>query len=234
MGCESPAVSRCGEQNQPLLWTGSRRGVIFLIRRFLWSVPPQNFIPSGTASMGTSPPSPFPSRADLLKDGGLNPIPVPLGWKLINTAGQEEEIPAIPEHPFHRILARGALLAMEGGHSDQRRVMMLRQYPLPGPLTPVLLDQYVTIVMGHLANSGFGPRLLTRRVTTCALSDEPCVKVVVDRTAPTDALSEFRYLVRDQTRQGWELVYLVHRENLGAWAPILAEIDGPTTTQPQT
>jgi hypothetical protein len=36
---------------------------------------------------------------------------------------------------------------------------------------------------------------------------------------------ELRYLVRDQTGQGWELVYLLRRDNLDAWGPLLGEID---------
>jgi hypothetical protein len=176
----------------------------------------------------------LPSRADLLKDGGLFPIPVPLGWKLINAAGDEEEIPAVAGDPFHRILARGALLATEDGRTDQTELVALSQFPLPGPAVPALLDLYVKKLMGHLIDSGFAPRLITRCITNCTLNDEPCVKVVVDRAAPTDGRLEVRYLVRDRTRQGWELAYLFRRENLGAWAPLLAEIDGPDTSQHPT
>ena len=177
--------------------------------------------------MNAPPPSPLPSRADLLKDGGLYPIPVPLGWKVIDETGQEVDIPAVPGHPFHRILARGALLVTEGDRADQPEVMMLRPYPLPpGPITLGVLDRYVSIVTADLAKRGVALRLTARQITTCTLSNEPCAKVVVDRTAPTDTRAEIHYLVRDKTRQSWELVYLVCRENLSAWTPLLAEIDG--------
>jgi hypothetical protein len=40
---------------------------------------------------------PTPSRAELLEDGGLYPVVVPLGWKLIGQAGEDLAIPAVPE-----------------------------------------------------------------------------------------------------------------------------------------
>src|SRR4051812_16931568 len=93
----------------------------------------------GTTMQASATGSP-PSRTDLLKTGGLYPVSVPLGWKLIDEAGQDVAIPAVPGDPFHRILARGALLATEIRSGPQPEVMTLRQYALPAPLTPTILD----------------------------------------------------------------------------------------------
>jgi hypothetical protein len=49
----------------------------------------------------------------------------------------------------------------------------------------------------------------------------------VERTDSGDSRTEFHYLVSDLANLNWELVYLLRRDNLGAWAPLLAEIDGP-------
>ncbi|HWE96378.1 MAG TPA: hypothetical protein VG269_20615 [Tepidisphaeraceae bacterium] len=164
----------------------------------------------------------------MLKDGGVYPVPVPLGWKLIDQGGQEIEIQTVPGHPFHRILARGALLAVEGAGKDQPECIMFNQYSLPpGPLTTPILDRYVSIIMDRSAASGCAPKLTSARVTTCALSEEPCLKVVTNRTSPSDTRSEIRYLLRDNTRQGWELVYLIRRQDFASWEPLLAEIEGP-------
>lgn len=73
-----------------------------------------------------SPSSPLPSRADLLRDGGLYPIPVPLSWKLIGADGEDVPIPLVEGSAFHRILARGALLATETRAGEPPETMLRR------------------------------------------------------------------------------------------------------------
>lgn len=46
---------------------------------------------------------PLPSIAEVLKDGGLYPIPIPLGWKMIEGDGQAIDFPEIPGAPFHAV-----------------------------------------------------------------------------------------------------------------------------------
>lgn len=88
----------------------------------------------------------LPSRAELLDAGGIYPVVVPLGWKLIDSDGNDEAIPELPGSPFHRILATGTLFATESERSDQSELMIVRHYSLPGLLTPAILDQYVGIL----------------------------------------------------------------------------------------
>jgi hypothetical protein len=175
--------------------------------------------------MPSSRASDLPSRDDLLRSGGLFPIPLPLGWKLIDEAGKEVPLPAVPGDPFHRILARGALLATEAEPGRLSEAMTLRRYALPGAVSPAMVDQYVRFVLDHLAKQGVAPRLVSQQVADCALSDEPCGKIVFDRASPTDTRSEVHYLVRDRGQQAWQLVYLLRRENVSAWAPLFAELD---------
>lgn len=166
-----------------------------------------------------------PSRSDLLRQGGLYPIPIPHTWKLIGSQGEDIAIPPVAGHPFHRILARGALLAMEKEPTGPAEAMTLRQIALPSELSATLLQSYVLQVVESLAQQGLAPRVLDQRVAICRLSATPAAKVVLERNHPRDDRLELRYLVRDQTGQGWELVYLLRRGNLDAWGPLLSEID---------
>src|SRR5262245_9764531 len=62
---------------------------------------------------------PLPSRADMLKDGGLYPIPIPLGWKMIDEDARAIDIPEVPGDPFHRVLGKGSLMATEAEHTAE-------------------------------------------------------------------------------------------------------------------
>jgi hypothetical protein len=168
-----------------------------------------------------------PSRADLLKEGGLYPVVVPLGWKLIGPAGEDVAIPPVPGHPFHRILARGALLATEAARTDQPELMTARRYALPGPVTPEILDRYAAVIVETLAKQGLEPRVDEKRIGICALSAEPCGRVVVSRLAQRDGRMQIHFLVRDQKGEPWELTYLIRRADVERWRPLLAEIEGP-------
>jgi hypothetical protein len=173
---------------------------------------------------------PTPSRADLLKNGGIYPVIVPLGWKLVGPAGEDIAIQAVPGHPVHRILAQGALLATEESHDAQREMMTVRPYPLPGPVTPDILDRYTKLVLESLTKKGLKPRLEGRHFGICALSHEPCGKVVMSRMSPQDDRMEIHFVLRDQKREGWELTYLIRRAEVERWRLLLAEIDGPILT----
>jgi len=167
-----------------------------------------------------------PSRAELLEHGGVYPVVVPLGWKLIGSAGEDVPIPPVPGAPFHRILAQGALLATEEARTEQAEMMMVRHFPLPAPITN-MLDRYADAVMGTLAKQGLNPRLDEKRIGTCTLSDEPCAKVVVSRLAPRDGRLEIHFLVRDKKDVTWELTYLLRQAEIDRWRPLLAEVEGP-------
>lgn len=172
------------------------------------------------------------SRADLLKDGGIYPVVVPLGWKIVGPSGEHEDIPAIPGHPFHRILGRGALLAVEAVRSDQPELMVLRQYGLRVPVTSAMLGRYADSVLHALSLKTLRPRVDEQRIGICALSSQPAGKVVVSRLAPGDGRMDIRYLVRDLKGQPWELTYLVRQSDIDRWRPLLEEIEGPTFTSP--
>ena len=61
-----------------------------------------------------------PSRAEILASRGLYPVAVPFGWHLIGEDGEPAAIPRVDDGAFHKLLAQGALLAMEGGDSATR------------------------------------------------------------------------------------------------------------------
>lgn len=174
----------------------------------------------------------MPSRADLLANGGLYPVPVPLGWKLIGALGEDVAIPVVAGDPCHRILARGALLATEQNPGQPPEVMTLRQYKLPGPPSADILSQYAALVLGTLTKQGAAPRVVSQQVSRCALSERPCAKLVVQRTSSSDSRTEIHYLVSDLANLNWELVYLLRGDNLRVWAPLLAEIDGSQPAAP--
>ncbi len=167
-----------------------------------------------------------PSRADLLTAGGIYPVVVPLGWKLIGKEGADVGIPAVPGDPFHRITAKGALLATEAVRSDQPEVMTVRPFGSSDLFTSQGLDRYVEAVMVTLGERGLEPRLDEKRIGTCALGTGPCVKVVVSRMSPTESRMEIHYLTQDQRDQSWEIVYLVRRAEIERWRLLLAEIEG--------
>ena len=174
----------------------------------------------------------MPSRAGLLRDGGLYPIPVPLGWKLIGARGEDVAIPLVAGDPFHRILARGSLLATEQNPGQPPEVMTLRQYALPGPPSVAILSQYAALVLGTLTKQGTAPRVVGQQISNCALSNQACAKLVLERTNSGDRRTEIHYLVSDLANVNWELVYLLRRDNLGSWVPLFAEIDGPPSAHP--
>ena len=168
----------------------------------------------------------LPSREELLRDGGLYPIPAPLEWKLIGAEGEDVAIPHVEGSPFHRILARGALLAAETEPQQPPELMTLRKLTLPSPLPSALLEQYSAQLRAHLSKNGIESRLIFQELAPCALTVERCAKLVLERRSASDDRTELRYLLCDRTGQGWELAYLLRRDNLAAWSPLLAEIDG--------
>jgi hypothetical protein len=168
-----------------------------------------------------------PSRADLLKQGGIYPVVVPLGWKLVGPAGEDIAIPPVPGQPFHRLLAKGALMAVEPALTEQPEVMTVRPYALPGSITPELLDRYTDLVVQALVKQGLRPRVAERRIGIGALSNEPCGRIVIDRGVPADGRTEIHFLVRDQKGDSWELTYLIRQTDVDRWRSLLAEIEGP-------
>lgn len=187
---------------------------------------------SGAAPETKTPiPMPAPthspsSRTGLRKIAGLYPIPLPNGWKLIDTEGEDFAIPDTPDEPFHKILARGALLATELQPGEPPEVMTLRQYAFSGAPADNLRT-YATLILNGLRGQQLGARVLRQESLACALTPGPCAKLVVQRISPADDRIEIRYLLRDHAGLSWELVYLLRHDNLSAWAPLLAEIEGP-------
>lgn len=171
------------------------------------------------------PSEPLPLHADLLEKGGLFPIPVPRGWKLIGADGQDEAIPNVPTDPFHKLLARGALLATESHAGNPPEAMTLRRYAFPGAPS-ASLQTYATLVLNALRDQGLGARVLRQESLACALTPGPCAKLVVERISDHDSRVEIHYLLRDRAELGWELVYLLRRDNLAAWQPLFGEIEG--------
>lgn len=168
-----------------------------------------------------------PSRADLLKEGGIYPVVVPLGWNLVGPAGEDEAIPHIPGHPVHRILAKGALMAVEPEPASQPEMMMVvRRYTLSGPITSDILDRYADSVFRALQKQGLEPHLNEKRVGICALSPKQSGRVVLRRDAAGDGRMEIRFLVRDQKGDAWELTYLIRQVDADRWRSLLAEVDG--------
>jgi hypothetical protein len=152
---------------------------------------------------------------------------VPLGWKLIGPQLQDEVIPRVPGDPFHRILARGELLATEQDPGHPPEAMMFRRYPLPGPPSAGILGQYVAGVFDTLTKQGVAARAVTQVILRCALSQHPCAKLVVEKQIKSgERMIEIHYLVSDSAGLSWLLVYLLRPDNLASWAPLLAEIEG--------
>ena len=169
---------------------------------------------------------PLPSRAELLSTGGLYPIPIPFGWKLVGPDGQDEEIPVASGTTFHRLLAKGALLAREvdslTGHPE---VMMLRHFALQGCVTSAVLEDYAKRTTAALVGQHLESRIGASTLVASPLSAERCGKLVVHRMAPGDSRSEVHYLVTDVVGQGWQLVYLVRTADLERWTPLFAELE---------
>jgi hypothetical protein len=174
-----------------------------------------------------SPPNAeTPSHADLLREGGLYPIPVPLSWKLIGANGEDVLFPTVEGAFCHRILARGALLATETRPGSPPEAMTLRQYSLSGVPSTDVLEKYAKPLVDSLAQQGLRPRIVSQQTVRRVLGEQACAKLVVERNGSADDRIEIHYLVRDQATVGWELVYLLRRDNLAVWAPLIAEIDG--------
>ena len=95
-------------------------------------------------------------------------------------------------------MAKGALLATEGARTEQPEVMTVRHYALSGPVTPDILDGYADVITEALAKKGLKPRVDDKRIGICALSEEPCGRVVLSRLAPADGRMEFHFLVHDR------------------------------------
>jgi hypothetical protein len=169
-----------------------------------------------------------PSREDLLKGGGLYPIVFPLGWKLVNTRGELEDVPALPGQPFHRVLVQGALMATSGASDSQGELLMVRWFPLDRSIEAAL-DAYARTVAGQIAKQGIAAHVDEARVVTTKLSTAPCGKVVIHRAGANDDRVQIHYLVLDRTGRAWELTYLLRRENLAQWQPLFAEIDDSRT-----
>src|SRR5262245_12137991 len=173
----------------------------------------------------SSPRTELPSHAELLRDGGLYPIPVPLGWKLIGSNGEDIAIPVVENGPFHRILARGALLATEAHPGQPPEAMTLRMFALSGPPSQPILDDYSRLVNDAASRQGLHPRIVSKQIIPSALSSEPCAKLVIEQGGTTDRRLEIRYLVRDRAGSTWELAYVLRADNAVAWSPLLAEIE---------
>jgi hypothetical protein len=169
--------------------------------------------------------NPLPSRADLLKDGGLYPIPIPRGWKLIGADGEDIAIPDLPSDPFHKVLARGALLATEIQPSNLPEAMTLRQYGFAGAPAENL-QAYATTVLNAMRAQQLGARVLRQESLPCALTSAPCAKWLIEHISEADDRIEIRYLLRDRAGLGWELVYLFRRDTIAARQPLIAEIEG--------
>jgi hypothetical protein len=168
-----------------------------------------------------------PSRAELLESGGLYPVPLPLTWQLIGEDGEPTALPKEEGSSFHRLLAKGALLAVESGNRAEPGTMMLRQYSLSGPVTADFVARYGDAQLKALREQGLAPTVQTRGVSSSAFSAEPCLKLHLLRNHMNDSRAAFHYVLRDRAGKAWELVYLVRRDELDAWKPLLAEIDGP-------
>lgn len=140
----------------------------------------------------------------------------------------DEAIPIIEGSPFHRILARGALLATETVPGSPPEGMIFRRAQPAYSAAPSteLLQSFASDVTAELAQHGLAPRLVSQQMFSCAVSAHACAKIIVERNAPADTRTEIRYLIRDRASLNWELFYLIRRENLPRWAPLLAEIEG--------
>src|SRR4051812_46965275 len=85
-----------------------------------------------------------PSTAQVLAQGGIYPVAVPLGWKLVNEAGKPEDIPSVAGDPFHKIIAIGAILAQPPGPQvASSEAVMFTALHEPAPITQSTLDRYV-------------------------------------------------------------------------------------------
>jgi hypothetical protein len=164
------------------------------------------------------------SRAELLAAGGIYPVAVPLGWKLVDANGKPESIPAVAGDPFHRVLAKGALVASPAGSGEDSEAVMFTALHEPAPITRSLLESYAEEVVAAAKAKGFAPRIDEKTM----LDTPPRGRLVLARTAPNDGRIERHYLLADAQGVTWQLVYLVRPENLPSWQPLFAAVEGGT------
>jgi len=150
-------------------------------------------------------------------------VVAPLDWKLVNTNGQDESIPALPGSAFHRIHAMGSLLATEPTPNKERaELLMFSSAHAPGPVTEAIVDRYATMTMKTDLPNGVTRTIGEKRVFQHAASGRPRGKVVMNRT---DDCVELHYLVVDKQNETWTLQYKIRQENLPRWRSLLAELE---------
>jgi hypothetical protein len=106
--------------------------------------------------------------------------------------------------------------------------MTLRQLSLP-VLSESHVRRYVEQALDVLKQQGIKATLVSKDTAVRSLGPTPSAKVVLERSSASDNRTEVHYLVHDLRKQGWQLVYLLRRDNLAAWAPLLSAIDGDAT-----
>lgn len=163
----------------------------------------------------------LPSRREVVSQGGIYPVAVPLGWKLVNESGHAEDIPAVPGDTFHKILAKGAILAQSPGPAGETsEVVMFTALHQPAPINQSMLDRYAE-KMTNAAGKSVEEKVM--------LTDPPRGRLVLVRTTPSDHRIERHYLLADAKGSTWQLVYLVKPENLDAWRPLFAAVEAGST-----
>jgi hypothetical protein len=164
-----------------------------------------------------------PTRADLLAKGGIYPVVVPLGWKAVNPEAKDEEIPRRGEPPFHRIIAQGAMMAKESEAANREFMIFTALHEQP-PITEAMLDGYADDIVKQFVKNGVPCRVSEKKIFERA--KRPAAKVVIERDS-TDGRVAVDYLFEDAKHELWQLSYMIRRDDLGRWQPMLAEVESP-------
>ena len=169
-----------------------------------------------------------PSRTELLADGGIYPFVLPLDWVFIGAKGERVAIPGGTQDSFHRILAKGALLATEADERPEPEVALVRQVAY-APLSAKTFARYADDTVAALRSQKHEPQITeSTMLQSSALSPQSIGKLSLKRCGAIDRRIEIHYLVADKVNVTWEIVYLLRSDATPRWSALLAAIETPT------
>lgn len=173
------------------------------------------------------PPS---SRSAVLEHGGIYPVVLPFGWRLIDAKGQPEEIPRLPNTAFSRILGAGALLATETGPPGRAESMMFASLHRAAPITREQLESYASSQLASLRLESPDAAITETRLFTYGARGDQAAKLAISRVGRDATFTHVHYLLPDARREMWRLTYSIRTSELAQWREMLADVEHSATS----